>query len=120
MDYSAFKPVWTKKHDPPGPAAFVMAWPNRPVYSWRHMYDSEALYSHTKDPRMDALIEEFEAQKTLEGYIAGGQKLMDYVLEKAYATGICVTSELHAMNKNVPVWNMGKGVGSYRWEYIGK
>jgi peptide/nickel transport system substrate-binding protein len=120
MDYSAFKPVWTKKQDPPGPAAFVLAWPNRPVYSWRHMYHSEALYSHTKEPQMDALIEEFEAQKTLEGYIAGGRKLMDYVLENAYATGVCVTSELHAMSKSVPVWEMGKGVGSYRWEYIGK
>ena len=120
MDYSAFKPVWTKKQDPPGPAAFILAWPNRPVYSWRHMYDSGALYSHTKDAHMDALINDFESQKTKEGYIKGGQKLMDYVLEKYYATGICVTSELNAMNKDVPVWNMGKGVGSYRWEYIGK
>ncbi|NNG01205.1 MAG: ABC transporter substrate-binding protein [Desulfobacteraceae bacterium] len=120
MDYSAFKPVWTKKAEPPGPAAFILAWPNRPVYSWRHMYASDALYSHTKDPVMDQLIGDFESETSSEGYIEGARKIMDYVLENAYATGICTTHELHAMSKDVPVWEMGKGVGSYRWEYIGK
>lgn len=120
MDYSAFKPVWTKNQDPPGPAAFILAWPNRPVYSWRHMYSSDALYSHTKDPKIDKLIDDFEAETSSEGYIADAQKIMDYVLENYYATGICTTHELHAMSKDVPVWEMGKGVGSYRWEYIGK
>jgi peptide/nickel transport system substrate-binding protein len=119
MDYSAFKPVWTKKQEPRGPAAFILAWPNRPVYSWRNMYHSTALYSHKKDPALDKLIKDFEAETSTEGYIASGQKVMDYVLENFYGTGICTTHELHAIGKNVPQWEMGKGVGSYRWEYVG-
>jgi peptide/nickel transport system substrate-binding protein len=120
MDYNAFKVFWTKQQDPPGPAAFVMAWPNRPVYSWRHMYASDALYSHVKDPKIDKLIDDFERVKTTVDYIAGGQKIMDYVLENYYATGICTTHQLHIIGKKTPAWNMGRGVGSYRWEYAGK
>jgi len=120
MDYSGFKPVWTKHQDPPGPAAFVLAWPNRPTYSWRNMYHTTALYSHKKDPQIDRMIEEFEAQPTTEGYITGAQKIMDYVLANFYSTGICTTHELFASGKKVPLWEMGKGVGSFRWEYIGE
>jgi len=45
---------------------------------------------------------------------------MDYVLANFYATGICTTHELFALGKKVPFWEMGKGVASFRWEYIGK
>lgn len=120
MDYSAFKPVWTNKRQPPGPAAFILAWPNRPAYSWLNMYGSKALYSHKSDPKLDAMIAEHGKQTTTDGYIAAGQKMMDYVLENFYGTGICTTHELYAIGKNVPQWGMGKGVGSYRWDYIGK
>jgi peptide/nickel transport system substrate-binding protein len=120
MDYSAFKPVWTKKRDPRGPAAFILAWPNRPVYSWRNMYHSTALYSHKRDPKIDRMIENFEAETTAKGYKDAGQKIMDYVLENFYGSGICTTHELYAISKKVPEWEMGKGVGSYRWEYIVK
>ena len=120
MDYSAFKPVWTNKQQPPGPAAFILAWPNRPVYSWRTMYHSTALYSHKTDPKFDRMIESFEGETTTEGYIAAGQGLMDYVLQNFYGTGICATHELYGMSKKVPSWEMGKGVGSYRWDYIGQ
>jgi ABC-type transport system substrate-binding protein len=119
MDYSGFKPVWTKHKDPPGPAAFINPWANRPVYSYHEHYHSKGAYSHKKEPKMDKLVEEFEVQTTREGYIAAGQKMMDYILANFYATGICTTHELYAMNKKVPNWEMGKGVTSYRWEYIG-
>jgi len=119
MDYSAFKAYWTKHKDPPGPAAFINPWANRPVYSYRAHYNSKGAYSHKKDPKLDELVKDFGAQKTREGYIAAGQKLMDYVLENYYATGICTTHELYAMSKAVPMWDMGRGVTSYRWEYIG-
>jgi peptide/nickel transport system substrate-binding protein len=120
MDYNGFKPIWTKHQDPPGPAAFVLAWPNRPSYSWRNMYHSAALYSHKKDPQIDRLIEDFETKASMEEYITSAQKIMDYVLENFYSTGICTTHELFAANKKVPMWEMGKGVGSFRWEYIGE
>jgi hypothetical protein len=84
------------------------------------MYYSTALYSHTKDPQIDKLIEDFESQPTTEGYIKGGQKIMDYVLANFYATGICTTHELFAVSKKIPPWEMGKGVASFRWEYIGE
>jgi peptide/nickel transport system substrate-binding protein len=120
MDFSVFKTYWTKQHKPKNPTAFILAWPNRPVYSWRNMYHSTALYSHYRDPVIDKLIEEFETQTTTEGYKAGGQKIMDHVLDNFYASGICTTHELYALGEGVPRWEMGKGVGSYRWEYMGK
>ncbi len=120
MDYSAFKPYWTKTKDVPGPAAFTLAWPNRPVYSWRNMYHSEALYSHKKDPALDQLIEAFETETTPEGYKTGARKIMDYVLDNFYGAGICTTHQLFVVGKDVPAWDMGKGVGSFRWEHIGK
>ena len=84
------------------------------------MYALDALYSHVKDPKIDKLIDDFERVKTTADYIAGGQKIMDYVLENYYATGICTTPQLHLIGKKTPTWNMGKGAGSYRWEYAGK
>jgi len=120
MDYSGFKPVWTKHQEPPGPAAFTNPWANRPVYSWRELYHIKGSYSHTKDVELDRLIEDFETQATLGGYISAGQRIMDHVLANFYATGICTTHELYAMTKKVPKWEMGKGVTSYRWEYVGE
>jgi ABC-type transport system substrate-binding protein len=120
MDYSAFKAIWTKKQDPPGPAAFVLAYPNRAVYSWRVEYHSDSLYSHTKDPQMDKLIDEHETVKTRKDYISSAQKIMDYVLANSYSTSVGTTNQSFMMTKKVPLWDMGKGVGSYRWEYVGK
>lgn len=118
MDYSAFKAVWTKKQDPPGPAAFVLAYPNRAVYSWRTEYYSNSLYSHTQDPQIDKLIDEHESVKTRKDYTASAQKIMDYVLKNSYSTSIGTTNLSYMMSKKVPAWDMGMGVGSYRWEYI--
>jgi ABC-type transport system substrate-binding protein len=118
MDYSAFKPVWTHKQNTPGPAMFLLAYPNRPVYPWTE-HHSKGLYSHTKDPKLDKMIESFQAETTLEGYINAARKLMDHVLENFYASGICTADQIYAMNKKVPLWEMGKGVASARWEYIG-
>jgi len=120
MDYSAFKPIWISQQEPPGPACFLFAWPNRPVYAWRDKYYSTVLYTQTKNPQLDRMIEACEAEATTEGFIAASRKIMDYVLENAYATGICTTHELYGMNKKIPNWEMGKGFSSYRWEYIGE
>lgn len=120
MDYSAFKPIWTKQKDPQGPAAFVLAYPNRPIYDWRIEFHSTAMYSHIKDPVLDKLMENFESQSNLEGYKVSSRKAMDYFLENYYGTSICTTNELYAMSKKVPAWEMGKGMASCRWEYIGK
>jgi peptide/nickel transport system substrate-binding protein len=119
MDYSAFRPYWVKDKDTVGPAMLINPWTNRPVFTYRDHYHSTARFSHKKDPNLDKLIEEFEGQRTMEGYIAAGQKAVDYIMENFYSTGICSTHELFAMSKNVPIWEMGKGVDSYRWEYIG-
>ena len=120
MDYSAFKPYWTKTKELQGPSAFILAYPNRPIYDWRVEFYSTAMYSHTKDPELDRLIENFEAQTNLPGYIESSQKAMDYFLANYYGTGICTTDELYALSKKMPTWNMGKGMASYRWEYAGK
>ncbi|MBW1612612.1 MAG: ABC transporter substrate-binding protein [Deltaproteobacteria bacterium] len=120
MNYSAFKPIWTKKKKPQGPAAFILAYPNRPVYDWRVEFYSTAMYSHIKDLKLDRLIEDFEGQSNLKGYKASSRKAMDYFLANYYGTGICTTNELYALDKKVPRWKMGKGMASYRWEYIGK
>jgi ABC-type transport system substrate-binding protein len=119
MDYMAFKPHWTKQKDPVGPSAFLFAFPNRPVMSYRTHHYSGAMYSHQKDSKLDRLIENFEAQKTQEGYISAAREAMDYIMEMFYTVGICTTDEIYMKNENVPEWNMGKGVGAYRWAYIG-
>jgi peptide/nickel transport system substrate-binding protein len=121
MEYSAFRPVWSNHQEPPGPAAFAYAWQNRPVYSWRNMYHSTATFGHIRDPQMDRMIEEFESKSTtIDKYISNSQRLMEYVLDKSYSTGICTADVLFANDKKIPDWEMGKGVTSYRWEYIGK
>ncbi|MFC1532451.1 ABC transporter substrate-binding protein [Thermodesulfobacteriota bacterium] len=119
MEYSAFRPVWTKQQDPPGPAAFILAWPNRPVYSWRSHYHSTAKFSHKKIPEMDRLIEDFEKKTTKDEYIAAARKNMDYVLENYLSTGIFTTNDIFGARNDVPNWNKGKGTSSFRWEYIG-
>jgi peptide/nickel transport system substrate-binding protein len=119
MDYDGFKPYWTKHKEPPGPAAFLMPLPNRPVYAWSTIYHSASIYSQTKDPKLDQLIEVHGVQSTKDKYIDYGRRIMDYVLENFYNTGICTTHQLYILSNKVPTWEMGKGVGSYRWEYIG-
>jgi ABC-type transport system substrate-binding protein len=119
MDYSAFKPYWTHQKDTTGAGMFMYPYANRPVYSWRVEYHSSSIYGHAKDPRLDKMIEEFENTATSKQYIAAAQGLMDYVLGNSYATAICTTSDLFATNKTVPAWDIGRGAGSYRWEYVG-
>ena len=120
MDYSAFKPVWTKEKEPPGPAAFLGVFASRPVYSWRAAWHSSGLYNHTKDPKLDSLVDKYESQTNLDEYIKAGQAVMDYTLEDFQVTGLFSTHTLFASNKDVPIWNMGKGTASYRFVYIGK
>ena len=118
MDFTAFKAIWMQKRQPKGTSAFILAWPNRPAYSYRAMYHSTGAYSHYRDAKIDKLIDGFNSQKTKEGYIKAGRGILEHVLDNYYATGICTTDELFAVSKDIPKWNMGKGVGSYRWEYI--
>lgn len=119
MDYAAFKPYWTHQKETTGPAMFMYPYANRPVYSWRVEYHSSSIYGHAKDPQLDKMIEDFENAATTKQYIVSARGLMDYVLNNFYATGMCTTSDLFATNKKVPVWEIGRGAGSYRWEYIG-
>ena len=92
----------------------------RPDGSWRTLYHSTAMFSHVKDPQADRMIEELEKQPTLEGYISFAQKVEDYVLANHYSAGICTTNGLLALGKNVPQWDLGKGLSSFRWEYMGQ
>lgn len=120
MDYSAFKPYWIKKKEPPGSACFVMAWPNRVVYSWRGKYFSKKLFSNVEDPVLDKMITAAEAESTIAEYTPKSQEIMKYVLDQAYATSICTTDELFAQgNKSVPNFYIGESIATYRWEYIG-
>lgn len=119
MDYAAFKPYWTHQKETTGPAMFMYPYANRPVYSWRVEYHSSSIYGHAKDPQLDGMIENFENSATGKEYIARARGLMDYVLGNFYATGMCTTSDFFATSKKVPAWDIGRGAGSYRWEYIG-
>jgi hypothetical protein len=119
MEYVAFKPVWTNKKDPIGPSAYTFAWPNRPAYSWRSHFGYDAEFDHDRNKEYDRLIATWEKSRTLEEYISSAQKIHEAVLENYSGTGLLNTDELFIMNKNVPSWNMGKGVASYRWEYAG-
>ncbi len=120
MDYNAFRNVWTKKAEPPGPAAFTMDWPNRPFYSWRGKYHSSSMFSSVKDPELDKMIVAAEAELDLEAYKPKSQAIMQYVLDRGYSSGIATTNELFAASKNVPGWSIGRSFGDYRFEYIGQ
>lgn len=120
MEYSAFLPYWGNKKDPVGPSAFVAAMPNRPAYAPRAAHHSTAPYSHTKDAKMDQLIENFEKhQSVFEDYVKLNQTIQDYIQEQFYVTGLFTSDGLFAKSKDVPFWDMGKGMASYRWEYVG-
>jgi ABC-type transport system substrate-binding protein len=118
--FATVKPIYMNEQEPPGPAVFIAQMPNRPVYSWRGMYHSTALYSHTRDAVMDDLIETFEAATTQQEYIDRARDCMDYVLQEHYTTSLFVTDMIFMMASEVPQWDMGRGIASYRWEYIGK
>ena len=120
MDYNAFRNVWTKKNEPPGPAAFTMDWPNRPFYSWRGKYHSSSMFSSVKDPALDKMIEAAEAELDLEAYKPKSQAIMQYIIDKGYSSGLATTHELFAANKNVPAWSIGRSFGDYRFEYVGQ
>ena len=113
-----------KKEVPPGEGmAFVGAWQARVATAWRSMYYSDIktyLYSQVIDPVMDELIHEFEAQTTLDGYIAAHQACTDRVVEMYYKPGMFSVDELLAIGEGVPEWNLGRGtIYSLRFEYVG-
>ncbi|UCG63658.1 MAG: ABC transporter substrate-binding protein [Deltaproteobacteria bacterium] len=123
MDAGAFFPVWRKKKEPPGPATFVHSWATRPQAEWSPMYHSDVktfYFSQIKDPEMDRLIDEFNAQVTLEGYIEATRRCMDHAYEMFYKSGLASVNIPFATAKDVPKWDCGRGnVDSYRFEYIG-
>lgn len=123
MEPAAFFAVWTKKKEPPGPAAFVHAWSTRPKEVWRPLAYSDVkkyYFSHIVDPELDRLIDEYDKQVTAEGLIKASQRCMDRVLEMAYRSGIANVSIPFATRKEVPKWNCGRGnTDSYRFEYVG-
>jgi len=122
MESGAFMPIWTKKKEPPGPAAHMHSWSDRPQATWRPIYHSDVkkfYFSQTADPEMDRLIEEFDKQITLKGYIEATRKCVEHVLANFYKSGVANTSLLFATNKETPEWEIGRGIDSYRFEYIG-
>jgi len=123
MEASAFFAVWTKKVQPPGPAAFTHSWSTRVQPEWRPLTHSDVkkyYFSHVADPKVDRLIEQFEAQGDLKSYIEASRKIMDRVLEMYYRSTVCSVGVPFATNKEVPEWNRGKGnTDCYRFEYIG-
>jgi len=120
MEYEAFKPVWARKKDPPGPSINLHPWTSRPVYPWGGLYHTKGPWSHTADPELDKLIEDFNNQITLEGYGKAAQRVMDYVVDNYYHTGLFSTHEFLASNPKVPKWPLGRNTyGSCRFEYIG-
>ena len=119
----AFFAVWTKKKAPPGPAAFVHSWATRPQASWRPIFHSNVkrfYFSQTADNELDQLIEKFDKQVTLDGYISATRKCEERVLEMLYKSGIANVNIPFATRKDVPAWNCGKGnIDSFRFESIG-
>jgi peptide/nickel transport system substrate-binding protein len=119
MEYSGFRPYWTNSKKLPGPGAIVFPWTNRPVFSYPGHYHSSARYSHKRDPELDRRIEVFQDEATMEGYVTSARKVVDYILEKYYSSGMFSTHMLFALSKKVPVWKIGIGIDGHRWEYIG-
>jgi ABC-type transport system substrate-binding protein len=123
MESGAFFPIWTKKKNPPGPAAFVHSWGTRPQASWKPLFYSDVkkfYFSQTSDTELDKLIDEFDKQVTLDGYIAATRKCEEYVLKMFYKSGIVNVNIPFATQKDVPSWNCGKGnIDSFFFETIG-
>lgn len=123
MEASAYFAVWTKKVEPPGPAAFTHSWSTRVQPEWRPLTHSDVelyYFSHVADPEIDRLIEEWEVQFNREDYIAASRKLMDRVLEMFYRSAICSVSVPFATSEDVPAWICGVGnTDMFRFEYIG-
>ena len=122
MEYEAFKPIWARKKDPPGPAVNLHPWTSRPVIPCYSIYHSKPQWSNNADPALDQLIEkDWNVQTTLEGYVKASQRVMDYVLDKYYDTGMFSAHEFWASNPKVPKWSLGKNTyGACRFEYIGR
>jgi len=123
MEPAAFFEIWTKKKEPPGPAAFVHSWATRPKDPWRPLTHSDVkkfYFSHVADPEMDRLIDEHDNQVTLKGLVEASHKCMDRVLEMFYRSGIATVDIPFATRKDVPKWSSGRGnTDSYRFEYVG-
>ena len=121
MEYEAFKPVWARKKDPPGPSVNLHPWTSRPVYPWFGLYHTKGGWSNLADPQLDQLIEDFNKQVTIERYGKAAQIIMDYVVGNYYHTGLFSTHEFWASSPKVPKWELGRNTyGSCRLEYIGR
>ena len=122
LDYGAFSSIWMKKSEPPGPAAFTHSWSSRRTETWRSLYGSDVktyYFSQTSDPEMDKLINAYEKVTSMEALITAERNAEDYVLANYYKTGLLSADILFATGKGVPQWGMGKGLESYRFEYVG-
>jgi peptide/nickel transport system substrate-binding protein len=121
MEYEAFKPVWARKKDPPGPSVNLNGWTSRAVYAWFGLYHTKGTWSHTADPELDKLIESFNSQVSLEGYGKAAQKAMDYAVDNFYHTSLFSTHEFWVSSPKIPNWALGRNpYGASRFEYIGR
>lgn len=122
MDYGALRPIWRKAKDPAGPAVHTFVWPSKPTGTWYGIFHSDIKkypFSQTQDPEMDRLMDEFNAQLTMEGYCAAERKCVERVLSQYYNSGIASIGALFATGKDVPEWDPGHNTYAYRFEYVG-
>lgn len=119
MDYASFRPIWANTKEPPGPAVHVFSWPNRPMEIWRTMVGSKQMFSQTADPEADRLIDQFEAQASLDAYIQASRTLADYAYKNLFAYGLFEVDTLYGANDKVPAdWKLGMDVYEPNLEYI--
>lgn len=123
VDPSTFKAVYTRKKKAPGPASVVWVVDSEPTSQWRPIFHSNhQRYSWSRfgDATMDKLIEAFDNQIDLEGYIKADRECEKYVREQYWISGIVGVNSPFATARNVPGWNCGRGNrGGFRFEYIG-
>jgi hypothetical protein len=122
IDYGAYFPILMHRKEPLGPAAATMAWAERRLETWGMIYHSDItknFFSQTKDPILDKLIDKNERVRTLEEHIKTDRECFERAREMFYKSGIASTSISFVSNKNVPEWNMGKTIDTFRFEFVG-
>jgi len=117
MDFAAFRPIWIREKEPTGPSTFNYAGASRISSNYQSGLASNGFFSCQKIPEVDAMIADLEKQTTIEGYVAGARKIMDYQRANYMTYGIATIPQLVATRPNIASWDLGMLNQSMRFEY---
>ena len=121
MDYAAYRPIWRHDREPGGPAAHTFGWPCKPWSEWKVATSDVKRYvfSQTKDPELDRLINNLYDQVTIEAYLKSERMCGKWMADHYYTSGIASVGSLFATSKMVPGWNLGGDSYNFHFEYLG-